>query len=284
MIIALVLLSAFLHAAWNALLKREPDKDHTLIAAVAFGTLLATVVAVLRSLTTGVPPFATGAAFFWALVAGAFEQLFFYGLARALDRGPLAPVYTISRGGAVIIVYPISVLLFKEPLTALSVTGSAVVLAGLVASDLRFGVGVLRAMPRAATLWALTCAVAIAAYHLAYKGALEDGGAPSSVFAVSLALSTLISLTRTGSTGRAIIFGFIRANLPKVMLMGALCGGSFLILIEALSHGGAGFVLTLRNTSVLFALLLAWSIGERPRLAPALGAALVATGAILMTL
>jgi len=284
MIIALVLLSAFLHAAWNALLKREPDKDHTLIAAVAFGSLLATVVAGVRVFSSGVPAFATPASFFWALVAGAFEQLYFYGLARALDRGPLGPVYTISRGGAVIIVYPLSVLLFKEPLAALSITGSAVVLAGLVCSDLRIGAGVLRAMPRAATLWALICAVAIAAYHLAYKAGLEDGGAPSSVFAVSLALSTAISLSRTGSSGRRIVFGFIRANLPKVMLMGALCGGSFLILIEALSHGGAGFVLTLRNTSVLFAMLLAWAIGERPRLAPAMGAALVATGAVLMAL
>jgi uncharacterized membrane protein len=284
MIIALVLLSAFLHAAWNALLKREPDKDHTLIAAVAFGALLATAVAVVRALVTFVPAFATPASLWWALVAGAFEQLYFYGLARALDRGPLGPVYTISRGGAVLIVYPLSVLFFSEPLAALSVAGSAVVLAGLVLSDLRFGAGVLRAMPAAATGWASTCAVAIAAYHLAYKAALEGGGAPSSVFAVSLALSSAISLLRTGSAGRAAVGSVIRSNLPKVMLMGALCGGSFLILIEALSSGGAGFVLTLRNTSVLFALVLAWSIGEKPRLAPALGAALVATGAVLMTL
>jgi drug/metabolite transporter (DMT)-like permease len=284
MIIALVLLSAFLHAAWNALLKREPDKDHTLIAAVAFGALLAAVVAAVRAFSSTVAPFASPAALLWALVAGAFEQLYFFGLARALDRGPLGPVYTISRGGAVLIVYPLSVWLFAEPLTALSVTGSAVVLAGLVASDLRPTAGTLREMPAAATAWAATCAVAIAGYHLAYKAALEDGGAPSAVFAVSLALSTVISLVRTGSTGRSAVAGFIRANLPKVMLMGALCGGSFLILIEALASGGTGFVLTLRNTSVLFALLLAWSIGERPRLAPALGAALVAAGAILMTL
>ena len=66
--------------------------------------------------------------------------------------------------------------------------------------------------------------------------------------------------------------------------MGFLSAGSFLILIEALARGGVGFVLTLRNTSVLFALVLAWAIGERPRLATALAAVLVATGAALMTL
>jgi uncharacterized membrane protein len=64
--------------------------------------------------------------------------------------------------------------------------------------------------------------------------------------------------------------------------MGAVCGGSFLILMEALAAGGAGFVLTLRNTSVLFAVGLAWAIGDSPRRAQIAGAVLVAAGAVLM--
>jgi uncharacterized membrane protein len=64
--------------------------------------------------------------------------------------------------------------------------------------------------------------------------------------------------------------------------MGVICGTSFLVLIEALTHGGAGFVLTSRNTSVLFAVILAAWIGERPSKAQVSGAVLVAGGAILM--
>jgi uncharacterized membrane protein len=41
-------------------------------------------------------------------------------------------------------------------------------------------------------------------------------------------------------------------------------------------------VLTLRNTSVLFATILAAAIGEAPRHTQVVGAILVATGAILM--
>jgi drug/metabolite transporter (DMT)-like permease len=282
MIVALVLFSAFLHAAWNALLKREADKDRTLIAAVGIATLFAGAVAGARALATGVASFPGLPSFAWSLVAGVFEQIYFVTLALALDRGPLGRVYTISRGGAVLLVYPLSVLLFKEPLSPLSVAGSAVVLAGLGASDWRFGRAV--SMPLSATLFAALCASAIASYHLAYKAALGAGGAPSAVFAASLALSTALSLVRTGGAGRAAAIGLIRKRPARVALMGFLCGGSFLILIEALAVGGAGFVLTLRNTSVLFALLLAWSIGERPTLAPAVGAALVASGAVLMTI
>jgi uncharacterized membrane protein len=68
------------------------------------------------------------------------------------------------------------------------------------------------------------------------------------------------------------------------MLMGLVCGGSFLILMEALALGGSGYVLTLRNTSVLFAALLAFAIGEKPAHAELAGAALVAGGAVLMAL
>jgi multidrug transporter EmrE-like cation transporter len=128
----LVLVSAFLHAAWNALLKREVDKDRALIAAVAIAGLLAIVVAAIRAVAGGEVPFPTLGSFRWALVAGGCEQIYFLGLARALDRGPLGPVYTISRGGAVVVVYPLSVWLFHEPLTATKLLGAVTILAGIV--------------------------------------------------------------------------------------------------------------------------------------------------------
>jgi drug/metabolite transporter (DMT)-like permease len=284
MITVLVLISAFLHAAWNALLKREDDKDRALIAAVAIGGLLAIAVATVRAAAGGEVPFPTLPSFGWALVAGGFEQLYFAGLARALDRGPLGPVYTISRGGAVVVVYPLSVLLFHEFVTGRSLAGSALVVLGLVLSGLRIGRTPGRAMTSSATVLAIGCACAIAAYHLAYKAALEAGGASSAVFAASLTFATAINIVRSGPLGRRAIAALVRKSWPRITLMGCLCGGSFLLLIEALATGGAGYALTLRNTSVLFAVGLAWMIGERPRFAPALGAAFVAAGAIAMSL
>src|SRR5438045_9402029 len=207
MSVALVVLSACLHAAWNALVKCEAAKDRTVIAAVAIGTLFAIAVAVVRAVATGVPAFATPTSFGFSLVAGVFEQVYFFTLARALDRGPLGPVYTLSRGGAVVLVYPLSVAIFGETTSPLSLTGSAVVLAGLSLSDWPLGRASARPLP--ATLWALVCAAAIAAYHLAYKAALADGGAPSAVFAVSLSVSTVLSLFRSGREGRVVSEGLV---------------------------------------------------------------------------
>jgi drug/metabolite transporter (DMT)-like permease len=278
-IIALVLISAFLHASWNALLRLETDKDRSLVLAIAFAATLALIIAGIRW-GLGQPPFPTPESLAWTLFAGALEWIYFWSLAQALSRGRLGAVYTISRGGAILVVYPVSILLFTEQLTLIAAIGSAVVLVGLTLASLVSGD--TRESQRGAVAWAVFCAVAIAGYHLAYKAALREHGGPSAVFAVSLAVASLINLVRVGRPGREVIATLVRTRLARLLLMGALCGGSFLILMEALVRGGAGFVLTLRNTSVLFAVGLTFWIGERPRRPEVIGAALVAIGAVLM--
>ncbi len=282
MIVALVLVSAFLHAAWNALLRVEPDKDRGLVGAITVASLFACIVAAIRW-ALGEVPFATNASLWWTLAAGAFEAVYFMTLARALELGRLGAVYTVSRGGAILVVWPLSILWFAEAATLTSTLGSLTVLAGLALSSLGAAAGGNRDH-RAGILWAAACAASIAGYHLAYKAALLAGGNPSATFAVSLSLSALISIVRIGSDGRRTLLAVTRTRWYRLALMGLVCGGSFLILMEALARGGSGYVLTLRNTSVLFAAALAFMIGERPRRSEMVGAALVAAGATLMSL
>jgi len=272
LIVALVLLSAFLHAGWNALLRVEPDKDRGLVGAIAVASLFACAIAAIRWVL-GEPPFPTSAAFAYTMLAGVFEAVYFMTLARALELGRLGAVYTVSRGGAVLVVWPVSIALFAEIVTLTSATGSALVLAGLVLSSLGATAGGTRAH-----------GAGIAGYHLAYKAALLAEGSTSATFGVSLALSALLSVVRLGAPGRRRLVEVVRTRAARVALMGIVCGGSFLILMEALALGGSGYVLTLRNTSVLFAAGMALVIGERPRRAEVAGAALVAAGAVLMSL
>ena len=279
MLVALVLVSALLHASWNALLRLEADKDRALVAAVTVATLLAALVAGVRW-SLGELPFASSTSLGWAVAAGVFEWLYFSALAKALERGALGPVYTVSRGGAILVVWPLSMAWLAERVTLTSALGSAVVLAGLTLASL--GSGGARTTRRAALAWAVACALSIAGYHLAYKAALSAGGSASAVFAVALGVASAINLVRVGGAGRRVIAGLVRTRLPRLVGIGAICAGSFLILMEALAAGGAGYILTLRNTSVLFAIGLAVLIGDHPRRGEVAGAALVAAGAILM--
>jgi uncharacterized membrane protein len=280
MTVVLVLVSAFLHAGWNALLRLERDKDRSLVAAVVIATLIAAIVAVIRCGVTGDMPFPTPASAIWSLVAGLFEWVYFASLARALSLGTLGTVYTVSRGGSIVLVWPLSIALFGEAVTGAGAIGSLVVVGGLGLCGL--GDGDNRADRPAGLAWAGGCAMSIAAYHLAYKAALSAGGNPSAVFATALTLATAINLVRLGRAGRTIVVELLRTRTARIIVMGTICSGSFLILLEALASGGAGFVLTLRNSSVLFAAILAWAIGDRPGPAQLVGAGLVAAGAVVM--
>jgi uncharacterized membrane protein len=278
----LVLVSAFLHASWNALLRVEPDKDRGLVAAVVATSVFSVIVASIRW-GAGEPPFATWSSVSAAVLGGMFEAAYFAALARALEVGRLGVVYTVSRGGAVLLVWPLSIALFGEAATVTSSTGSAIVLVGLVIASMSRAGAATRGH-RQGVAWAVASAISIAGYHLAYKAGLQSGGSPSATFAASMGLASLISIVRLGRAGRHAVGALFRTRLARVVLMGIVCGGSFLILMEALAIGGSGYVLTLRNTSVLFAVALAATIGERPGRHEVIGAALVAAGAVVMAM
>ena len=287
-IIALVLLSAFLHALWNALLRLESDKDRALMAAVVVAALFAAVVAGVRW-ELGAVPFASLTGVGFTVLAGVMEASYFATLAKAMGLGRLGVVYTISRGGAVLAVGPLSIALFGEVATLPALAGSAVVIGGLALSGLggsRSSASAASSGGRRAMGWAVACAMSIAGYHLAYTAALREAVNPSACFALSLAVSAAINGVRLGGAGGggSGIGAIMRRRWPRLVTMGLMCGGSFLILMEALARGGAGYVLTLRNTSVLFAVAMAWRIGERPRRAEVAGAVLVAVGATLLAL
>ena len=73
------------------------------------------------------------------------------------------------------------------------------------------------------------------------------------------------------------------AEAPAVLAAASAASWlSFLLLLLALEQGGAGLVLTLRNTSVVFALLWSWALGHRPGPRQAVGSVLVAGGALLL--
>jgi drug/metabolite transporter (DMT)-like permease len=276
----LVVASAFLHAAWNALVRRSPDPQTAVHVVVAIAGVLAAIVAAVElSLGyNGLPPRAIGL----GVVAGVLEAGYFHALGRALAIAPLPPVYTVSRGGAALLVWPASILAFGERVTALAAAGSALVILGLaVSSELGRGA---RGAPARALIWAAQCAGFIAGYHVAYKYALAADASPGAVFAISMVVATGLGATLGGAGYRTRFVALVRARPLLTVGAGVVCATAFLLFMIGLAGGGAAYVFTLRNTSVLFAVVLAWTIGDHPSRAQVIGATLVFAGAILLGL
>jgi drug/metabolite transporter (DMT)-like permease len=229
-------------------------------------------------------PFASGPAFpvssglAWALAAGVCEGGYFVTLALAFRKAPLGVVYTIARGGALVAVWPASAGWLGEVITARSAAGAVAVSMGLVLVGLdRRGHTSLRGAS-----WAVLCAIFIAGYHLCYKCALATDAAPSAVFTAALAVALPVNMARLGQNGLARSLAAVRASPLSIGAAGILCTASFLVFLSALARGGAGAAVTLRNTSVLFALVLAWALGERPGRRQVTGIFGVALGAVLL--
>ncbi|WP_439332613.1 EamA family transporter [Pyxidicoccus fallax] len=131
--------------------------------------------------------------------------------------------------------------------------------------------------------WAALAAVCISGYHLAYKLALAEGAQPPALFATGLlvALPVLV-LERVRKLGWATLRREALVRPGLVVFTGIICTLSFALLLSALGSSGAGAVLTLRNTSIAFALALAALQGERLERRQLTGAALVAVGAVLL--
>ena len=272
--LALVLGSAFLHAAWNALLKRERNLREATLALQAL-TAVAGVVLALAGPRTSLGGWRVMA---WGCAAGVCEAGYFLTLAAAFGRGSLGLAYTVARGGALVLLWPISVVAFGEQVTAASIAGVVLLLAGLAATSTpsaassgRDGLG-----------WAALCAVCIAGYGLCYKEALSLGAMPMALFALSLSVSCPVVLVWRGRGGVAGIRRVLGERALPILVASAMCTLSFVLILYALRSAGAGAVMTLRNTSVLFALAFAAAIGERPRTRQVLGGTLVVAGAVLV--
>ncbi len=270
--VALVLFSALLHAAWNALLKRERDPRLASVPVVLVAAVVGTAIALG---TSGVIAM-SGRAWAWALLAGVFEGTYFFTLGRALALAPLGVVYTASRGGALLLVWPISVVLLGERVTPFAVAGTALLLIGLAATSHEEQRGPL---DRRGLWFSLGCAASIAGYHLSYKHALVAGASPAMAIAISMGLGVAVNIAVLRERRAAL--AMVRRG--TVLVAGVLCSLSFLAFLHALSRGGAGMMLTLRNTSVVFALLFSLLLGERPPRLRWVGAVLVVLGASLLS-
>ena len=302
-VVLLVVASALAHASWNALLKRCRDAEHAVVAMM----FLAATSSALFAVALGMPaPPPTSLA--WCIAAGVLEAGYFVTLARALSRAPLGTVYTVVRGGALVVVWPISVLALGEPVTLPRALGTMLVVLGLAATGTSERSAAQRAalakeaasaqeaasaLPapggaaattraaRSGLAVAAICALFVGAYHLAYKLALSSGGRPEGVVSISLTTASLLNIAALGSKRRLALTA-IRTQPIRIVAGGLLASAGFLVFLSAMKDAGAGVVLTLRNTSILFAQVLAFALGERPRRLGLVGAGLVTAGAILL--
>lgn len=286
--LALVLASALLHAVWSVAIKgsRVPLVFNLLQKP---GHLLL-FAALLPWIHLGEIPAAV-----WRLLActSLIHGLYFYWLSRAFTHGDLTLVYPIARSAPAFLPF-VAAAFLGERASLAGGLGIATVLAGMWL--VQGGRGVDRAsLGGPAARFAYLTLAATVGYSLADKlGMAELGASPwTSPVPRAVAYCVLLDLGSTAvfaplalrRVGLAAVLGAGRRELGAATLAAWLSVLGYVLILKALETAPVSYVVTVRQSSVLFALVLGvvW-LREVPGRLRAIGGVATVAGVALIAL
>jgi drug/metabolite transporter (DMT)-like permease len=244
---ALVLLSALLHATWNAVVKSDADRLLSFGLVMIMGTAMGLVAAPFVS-------FPAREAWPWLVASVVIHNFYYYFLLRAYALGDLSHVYPIARGSAPLLVAVLAGRFAGETLAAREIVGVLLVSLGIVA--LAFSRGLPRAGEGRAIVYALLTGVTIAGYTVVDGlGARASGDALGYIAWLNIwegpwAFAVAVWLRRRAT------LPYLRQHWWRGVGGGAVATIGYGIAIWALSLGAMAHVTALRETSSLFGALI----------------------------
>ena len=282
-----VLFGALLHASWNVLVKRQPDKLLATAGVYLGSGLLAAVC--LPWLPLPAP-----ASWPYLGVSTMAEVLYGVLLAQAYRTGDLSHAYPLMRGIPPLLVALGGFLLARESLSAWACIGIALVSAGilsLVARGSSGSPGVVdaattlapAAAPGSATRFALLNSLVITSYTLIGGLGIRISGEPLSYVLWLFLLTGLAWLLWSVLLASPVQRKELRRNLPRGVAGGAFSLGSYGIALWAMTRAPIATVAAVRETSIVFGVLLGgWVLKERITPMRALAVLLVTAGVFLI--
>jgi drug/metabolite transporter (DMT)-like permease len=283
--VALILVSAASHAAWNYMAKGSRDKDSfmLLMNVTSQITLLPVFILLLKDwkLSMDAIPF---------LAASAIaEAVYFLALSRAYDAGDLSVVYPVARSAPLFVAVAGTIFL-GDPLSTAGLAGIFLVLAGVYILHLKSiklsnVLDPLRSFKGPAFGFALIAALATTAYSLSDKAAVTH----VDPVLYDLWLEVAITLVLTPIVFRGRRWGSIRAEWgaawKRITVAGALMRGGYLLVLIAMTLAPVGYLLALRQISVVIGALLGLILLKEGYGAPRiLGSAIIFAGVYIIAI
>lgn len=252
-VFAAILAAALVHAGWNVLVKGAADKlAMTISVAIGAGLVAGAVLPFLPLPAAESWPFIGVSVF--------LQSVYYLLIARAYRIADMSLAYPLMRGAAPVVVALCGAAIFGEMLGGGQWLAIGLISAGVIALAL----GAYRQQPLAIAgmIAALGNAVVIAAYTLVDASGVRLSGSP---VAYSLLLAVLTGVV----TVVLALAGGARPRLNGRMLGFGLVGGaatttSYGVALWAMTRAPVAPVAALRETSIVFALILSKLVfGER---------------------
>lgn len=244
----LVLLAAVLHATWNAMLHGNRDRLLSM-------TWMSIAIAVVATLAVLFMPWPADAAWPYIVASGLLHIAYNVSLVRSYRRSDLAQAYPIARGSSPLLVTLGAALFAHEEIGLLHVLGIVMISGGIIALALQGG-----NVSRASALAALTTGATIALYTVTDGiGVRLSNGQALTYTAWIFLFYWLMPVLFVAMRGLTALWAPLRDG--PLAVGSSLAGGlvsiaAYGIVIWAMQTGAMGAVSALRETSVVFAVLI----------------------------
>ena len=256
-VLALVLLAAAAHAAWNAWLKDSGDKLSSM-AAISVGWLIVGCVSIP---IVGVPSLTSWPYLLASIVVHTGYAML---LISAYRHAEFSLAYPIARGTGPMLVALSAPLFVSEYLEgpgffAVTLIVIGIFLIGLFGNERSLG-------GRRAVLLSLATGVLIAAYTMIDGQGARAGADPHAYVGWLLVLIAfpiiLLSKTRLNKNMKSLLAGHWQKGIP----IGVLSALAYWVIVWAMTVAPMALVAATRETSILFAALVSWGVlGEKVR-------------------
>ena len=244
--VAAALLSAILHAGWNAAVKASRNPPQVMTAQM----LLSAVLVLPGLFWSGLPSLAACG---WIAASTLMNVLTVSALLRAYELGGFGLVYPVVRSLAVLMVVPLAAILTGERLGTPGLLGVLVISVALVvlAWDAARGQGITLV----AMAWIGAAGLGTAAYIMCDAQGVRLSGSPWAYgFVVSITNAVAMGWRQRRSGAPWVpVTTHWRLALP----MAVASVGSYLLILWVWSHAPIAPAAALRDTSAVFAVLIA---------------------------
>ena len=271
--LALILVSAVVHAVVNVLTKRAEDKYAMRLLIGVFSAILVAPALFFLPLPHGIAV--------WFLIGTAFvHALYELLLVKSYENGAFSAVYPVARGTGPLFTALGAIVILHEHAPAIELAGIGLVCGGVIAIGISH-----RAAEGAATafLYALGTGLTIGIYTVIDASGVRSVAQPLTYvlwFFVAHGASVLV--TAPGIRGSAVIVE-ARRQWRLGLLLGLLSITTYGSAMLAYRFGATAQLAALRETSVLFGTALAMNfLGEHMTVRRWIAAGVIAGGAILL--
>jgi drug/metabolite transporter (DMT)-like permease len=267
--VAVALASAVLHAGWNAAVKASRNPAQAMTAQMLLSALL-----VLPGLWwTGLP---NAAAWPWIAASTLMNVVTVSALLRAYELVGFGIAYPVGRAVAVLLVVPLAALVAGDRPGLAALAGVLVIALSL--SVLGWDAARDRGISRQAIAWTLAAGLGTAAYIICDARGVRAAGSPWAygfVVSITNALAMCWRRRRDGSPWQQLA-GAWRIGLPAALASAT----SYLLILWVWGHAPIAPAAALRDTSALFAILIAVVWLKEPFTRTRIAAVLLAAAAV----